>query len=230
MVILEPHVVEVIISVLYALWKARNTAVWDVLLPKPVDVWSRAAAAAYDWTKFTAPLARVIRPAALDLTPSSPLPPNEQQSHLHCYVDGGFKATSREATFGAMLLTANNNFVAAMNGRLAACVNPLMAETLACKEVLSWLKNRVSTPVRLYTDCSSLLRLLTKFVPEPRSYVGIAVSDCRRILCSFPLCSIGFVLRSSNLLAHVLACEAYSQATPMFWDLFPPDFVAPLFH
>nr|GMC60556.1 uncharacterized protein LOC109181286 [Ipomoea batatas] len=115
-----------------------------------------------------------------------------------------------------------------MNGRLTACTCPLMAEALACKEALSWLKNRGMDPVRVYTDCSSLHWLLTSLAPKPRSYVGIAISDCRFLLSSLPACSVGFIPRTVNSVAHALATAAYSQASSLFWDDIPPDFVASL--
>ncbi|XP_031131889.1 uncharacterized protein LOC116033276 [Ipomoea triloba] len=65
---------------------------------------------------------------------------------------------SRKATVGAVLLAQGGGFVAAFNGHLSACHSPLMAESLACKEVLSWLKGQGIASVHVHTDFSFVPR------------------------------------------------------------------------
>ncbi|XP_031125218.1 uncharacterized protein LOC116027653 [Ipomoea triloba] len=78
-------------------------------------------------------------------------------AELLCYVDAGFHQQTKEATVGAVLMP-HGSFVAAFNSRLPNCYSPLMAESLACKKALSWLKGRG------YPRCIS-----TRIVPLSRA-------------------------------------------------------------
>ncbi|XP_031127776.1 uncharacterized protein LOC116029874 [Ipomoea triloba] len=127
------------------------------------------------------------------------------------FFDAGFRAHSRGGTVGAILLTPDGSFVAAYNGLLPTCYSPLMAESLACSAVLSWLKGRGITSVQVYTDCSTLKNLLTAPSSSLFSYVGYSIDASRAIMSTFVSCTVSYVPRFANRAAHTLATMAFSQ-------------------
>ncbi|XP_031099706.1 uncharacterized protein LOC116003905 [Ipomoea triloba] len=217
------------VATLYHIWLAHNSAVWKNCLPLPKSVWRSAYAVAMAWCSIhhdqnqqPTSLSPTVSPPALQPQALSPA------AGYRCYFDAGYMEDTRRATIGAVLLSANGDFLAAFNGPLHGCLSPLMAESMACKEVLSWLKNRGFDHVALHTDCASLHRLLTTIHNELFSYVAFSIESSRAIMSSFTNCSISLVPRAANLGAHSLASLAYSQTGFLFWDSIPRDAIAAL--
>lgn len=92
-----------------------------------------------------------------------------------------------------------------------------LAESLAYKETLSWLKDRGMLLVELFMDCSNLQHYLSSSRIDVFYYVGFSISGCRDIMSSFTHCLVSLVPRSSNLIAHALATMAYPQANTLYW-------------
>ncbi|XP_031125428.1 uncharacterized protein LOC116027784 [Ipomoea triloba] len=182
-------------AILYAIWSARNSALWEAKVPTPASVVA---------------LAR----RALALPPS----------FLRCHVDAAYGSCSGKATAGVVLLRPNGEFVAAMSTPLPYCDSVIMAETLACKEALSWLKGRNEEAVVLLTDCAVLCANLRSSL-EIMSYIGIATKECCRLMSTIVSCSVLYIPRSNNVLAHVLARDCFTslQGDTLFWDIVPPS-------
>ncbi|XP_019151856.1 PREDICTED: uncharacterized protein LOC109148575 [Ipomoea nil] len=196
-----------VIVVLYNIWNARNTAVWEHALPRPEQVWRRAATAlhAYQQMHRPPPTAPVTEAAAAN---GSDTP--------RCYVDAGYRPDTGEATYGAMLLSHHGTFVAATSGKLSGAFSAVMAETLACKEALSWLKDRDIRKVDLLTDCSELQNALYSSPTANFSHIGIIVDQCRTAISLFTHCSLSYISRTLNFHAHTLASLAFDQEQPMY--------------
>ncbi|XP_019162216.1 PREDICTED: uncharacterized protein LOC109158777 [Ipomoea nil] len=202
-----------VVGVLYFLWMARNEAVWQHAVRRPEVVWRRAAAGEASYTALHS------RPEAA--------PAGEVQTvaagRTTCYVDAGYDPGTGDATYGAVLLDPNGLFKAAANGKLPGCLTPLMAEALACKEALSWLKDRNENEVDILTDCLVFRNAVHAVTTPNLSYVGIVIEQCRIAINSFVFCSLSFIPRTLNLHAHTLARLAHDQDHSMYWDLIPPD-------
>ncbi|XP_019171081.1 PREDICTED: uncharacterized protein LOC109166643 [Ipomoea nil] len=227
-------------AILYNIWRARNLAVWEATLPRPETVLKAAAAAKLAWTRaHPLPMTR-----AAQLLPEPAL--LQEDAELHgseayaaepshglpmriCRVDGGFMQETSRAAVGAVLLDTDGGYVSAYTAPLRNCSSPLMAEALACKEALSWLKDRGEQNVEIYTDCLTLHHYLTTPTVGLRTYLGYAIDSCRRIASLFQSCSFCFSPRLDNYLAHALATTAYQQSVPMYWDLLPPDIISAYF-
>ncbi|XP_031120222.1 uncharacterized protein LOC116023365 [Ipomoea triloba] len=210
-----------VVTLLYYVWKARNTTVWEGSLPHPRAVWRSARTAVIAWRHVhSSPNHHQPNHAATAF--------QEPATAMHCYVDAGYHLQSKEATVGAVLLTQNGDFIAAFNDRLPPCFSPLMAEALACKEALSWLKDRGLTSVHIFTDCSTLKNLLSASSSNLYSYVGFSIEASRAIMLSFIHCSVSLIPRIANRGAHALTALAHSQTSALYWDSFPPDSIAGL--
>ncbi|XP_019153861.1 PREDICTED: uncharacterized protein LOC109150406 [Ipomoea nil] len=171
-------------AILYNIWRARNMAVWEAKLPRPITILRIAAAAKESWTRAHPP--PVARAAPLPTEP--PLAQenaelNHAEPHIveqHdgspkriCYVDAGFLPETGQAAGGAVLVDTNGAYVSAHAGPLRNCTSPLMAEAL------SWLKDRGEQIVEIYTDCLMLHRYLTTPTVALRTYLGYAIDNCR---------------------------------------------------
>ncbi|XP_031105287.1 uncharacterized protein LOC116010152 [Ipomoea triloba] len=210
----------IVVALLYYLWRARNTTLWEGSLPHPKAVWRSARVAVQAW--------RQVHPAA-DEQPSAQavtsLPVHNAE--LLCYVDAGFHQQTKAATVVAVLMQ-HGSFVAAFNSRLSNCYSPLMAESLACKEALSWLKDRGVSSVHIFTDCSTLRSLLTATTISLFSYVSFSIDASRSIMASFIRCSVSLIPMSANRGAHALAAVAFSQSSALYWDSIPPNSISEL--
>ncbi|XP_019186508.1 PREDICTED: uncharacterized protein LOC109181212 [Ipomoea nil] len=227
------------VAILYNVWRARNRAVWEATLPRPEVVLKIAAAAKLAWNR--------AHPQPTAQATTLPAMPNPLQgsANLHapnslaakppgpprriCRVDGGYMQETGQAALGVLLLDTDGGYVSAYSGPLQGCSSPLMAEELACKEALSWLKDRGEQNVEVYTDCLTLHRYLTTPTVVLRTYLGYAIDTCRLIASSFQSCSFHFIPRLENHLAHALATTAYQQTATMYWDLLPPDVISAYF-
>ncbi|XP_019172824.1 PREDICTED: uncharacterized protein LOC109168240 [Ipomoea nil] len=102
--------VGMVVGVLYHIWRARNSAVWDKAL----------AAAAF----------RQVHQRQQSTPPSAVSTP-PTHARLKCGADAGYKQTTGDATYGMVSLGHDGSFVAAKCGKLHGAFSPLMAEALA---------------------------------------------------------------------------------------------------
>ncbi|XP_019173296.1 PREDICTED: uncharacterized protein LOC109168895 [Ipomoea nil] len=217
-------------AILYYIWKARNGAVWDAYLPTPKKLIATARGAIHAWQLVHH--AGTTQPAAHPPSPDFALslhanPANDAPAEIReCHFDAAYHPTTNKASAGAVLRDENGSYVTAFSTTLPDCFSPLMTEAYACKEVLSWLRDRGHRCVRLYTDCLTLKNYLSSNSGPVRSYVGYAIDSCRSIITSFDYCFISFVPRSDNLVTHTLASAAFDYATVMYWDYIPSNTIS----
>ncbi|XP_019179952.1 PREDICTED: uncharacterized protein LOC109175154 [Ipomoea nil] len=189
------------VAVLYHLWQSRNSAVWEKSLPRPTSLWRRTSAAIGSYCHA-------------NHHPALPAPHGPEHAHHarpRCFVDASFRHATREAYYGAVLLSPDGSFIAARNRILPTCFSPFMAEAMACKEALSWLIRRNTVEVDLLTDCLQLRNALRQETTTIMSYAGLAVDHCRSLMTSFTYCSLSYVSRQFNLHAHALASLVFTQ-------------------
>ncbi|XP_019166879.1 PREDICTED: uncharacterized protein LOC109162647 [Ipomoea nil] len=137
---------EQICGILYEIWRARNMAVWNSLLPTPSHLCHAFHGIWTAWSLINSPAATVVPdappepaapldPAAPLVPPASLLPPVPEVSTslplgvVSCYADAGFHGTS--PSFGFYVCSAQGGFLAAANGPLICPYDPLLAEAMA---------------------------------------------------------------------------------------------------
>lgn len=213
------------VAALYHTWRTRNQVVWDGLLPLPRRVKYSAEAALQAWTAVHH--GNSIVPESSNVT--SNVSDHVQSVWPRCYFDAGYCATTRKASYGAVLLTAQGDFLTTCAGPLPDCYSPLMAEAEACKQVLPWLRDKGLESVEIYTDCSQL-RSHLQHGGSIRSHAGYAIQASRTFMLLFHSCVVKLVPRSQNVIAHTLAALAFSQLDSLYWDSVPPDAISALLH
>lgn len=149
-------------------------------------------------------------------------PPQRRHDAFTCYIDGGFKSDTKEATFGFVLYEPGGNFVKAINGKLNFCLNPLMAEALALKEALTWIKDKSVPRVQVFSDCMTLIRSISDHRFVGSSFEAVTILQCKSLMQSFSFFSCDFISRHFNF-SHILASEAFGQQSCSSWDFAPFD-------
>ncbi|XP_019195701.1 PREDICTED: uncharacterized protein LOC109189547 [Ipomoea nil] len=210
------------VAIMYHIWLQRNSAVWDYKVGLPWHVHATAVASFDAWRKAVGTEPRQHEASAPTVAVG------QSTGQLFCYFDAAYVAPDGEGAYGLVLQHAGGEFFAAKNGLLPPCHGPFMAESYACKESLSWLRERGVMEVVLRTDCLNLRHTLSSSAAEFHSYDGVAVSACRDLMSLLHSCSIICIPRSSNVLAHSLAQAALSQANSMAWEDVPPAFISTL--
>ncbi|XP_019175652.1 PREDICTED: uncharacterized protein LOC109170972 [Ipomoea nil] len=206
-----------IVAVLYHLWIARNSVVWEGSMKMPKMLWCSAKATLTAWVAARSPTPPTAQQQCHAVIPQGPA----------CFVDAAWSQMSRTAAFGAVMLDGSGCFVAETSGRLPFCENAITAEALACMEALSWLKDRQVTEITIHTDCSVLQSYLSRIGSQPRSYVGIVVHECQVLTAQYNSCQFHFIPRRLNIIAHTLASLVSDQNITMYWDDVPPDAIIP---
>ncbi|XP_031116501.1 uncharacterized protein LOC116020159 [Ipomoea triloba] len=212
------------VAALYYTWRARNSAVWDGLLPLPRRVTQSAKVALQAWTAVH------HNHAATAVHTSAHADPEQHQiTTPKCFFDASFMPNTLRSSFGAVLLSPNGVFMAACAGPLPDCLSPLMAEVEACKMALTWLSEKGLESVALLTDCSQLRSQLSQDCPN-RSYTGLTIQTCKALRASFHSCVVTLVPRLNNVIAHTLAKSVVSQTSILYWDSVPPNSIFALLH
>nr|GLL37992.1 uncharacterized protein LOC109147027 [Ipomoea trifida] len=102
----------------HSVWTARNQAVWE---------------GSHSMPRSTAPASPALPPAFN--------PPHRLAfTGRICFVDAGFHGPNSTAAFGFYLRNGDGSFVVAVKGPLACLHDPALAEAMAVREALSWLK------------------------------------------------------------------------------------------
>ncbi|XP_019190784.1 PREDICTED: uncharacterized protein LOC109185260 [Ipomoea nil] len=219
---------EQICGILYEIWRARNMVVWDFVLPTPSHLCHGFHGTWSAWASNNTPAAPPI-PAA-PLVPAAPLLPTAPEmatwlplDAIICYADAGFHGTS--PSFGFYVCSTEGGFVAATNGPLICPYDPLLVEAMAVREALSWLQEHNFHNVVIFSDCAVLVSCFRN-ASSYRSYLGVILDSCLHLFRSFHSCSIKFVHRDANTVAHALAKHGSAVDTRTVWRDFPPSFVS----
>ncbi|KAM6596039.1 hypothetical protein CsatA_006563 [Cannabis sativa] len=83
-------------------------------------------------------------------------------------------------------------------------IQPVVAEALGVKEVLSWIKEKGWTGVHVETDCLNVTQALRSAI-NMRSLFGNIIKDYKALLSDLSNVSVYFVKRSANRVAHSFA-------------------------
>ncbi|XP_074363934.1 uncharacterized protein LOC141704624 [Apium graveolens] len=88
-------------------------------------------------------------------------------------------------------------------------VAPELAEIIAIKEALSWVKERAWNMVVIESDCLVAVQAIRSAVTMISPF-GRNVEVCRSLLREVKTISLSFIKRSANEAAHYVARESYS--------------------
>lgn len=139
-------------ATLWVLWLVRNEVVWGNGIWTMYNICMQIQCLRTSWKEL---FAKSNLPTPL-ASPAIWLPP--QFGFVKCNVDA--MIFDDGAGYGAVLRDHEGRFVAAKSGRLSTVSDPFMAEALAVKEALTWIKDVGHVNVIIETDCLTFVLLL----------------------------------------------------------------------
>ncbi|XP_031127667.1 uncharacterized protein LOC116029767 [Ipomoea triloba] len=202
-------------------WKARNDKIWNGRLWSVDSLKRQVDALVAAWKQYYHTPSVGLQRSTQSLDFWMPPPSGKYK----CNVDAALFATG--VAFGAVVRDSNGKFVAACGGSLLCVSDPFVAEAMAIKEALTWIKDRGMTHVILETDCLNFCNSFNSILLD-LSYVGLIIKQCKLIARDIGDIVVHHVRRSANQVAHVLARAAGSFPVLSVWDSYPPDCISSL--
>ncbi|XP_031115730.1 uncharacterized protein LOC116019596 [Ipomoea triloba] len=128
---------------------------------------------------------------------------------ISVHTDAVVFLETQEVTFGVIIKDNRGEYIAAKSGHLRCLLDAHIAEAVAIRVALSWVKERGHSKVMMYTDCQMVCKLFNGNLLD-LSFAGCVINDCRELSRHFESVSVKFISRSVNKAAHVLARAARS--------------------
>ncbi|VFR01219.1 unnamed protein product [Cuscuta campestris] len=200
---------------IWAIWKARNQACWElnVVRPEVAANWAREVCVART--------SRDIHGGTMPTSEGSGLQHLDRPDLLHCFVDAAMFEQVGSASVAAALLDGYGKFIGGFNKLVTCPLVPRYVETLAIKEALSWLKERNIHEVGIFSDYVQVVHALKNDVVDARSYLNAVEDDCKKLTYFFNYVNFFHIHRQSNLIAHTLARLAVNGCYE--WHSIPPN-------
>ncbi|XP_031094424.1 uncharacterized protein LOC115998895 [Ipomoea triloba] len=116
-----------------------------------------------------------------------------------------FTNTNRDLEYyGVIILDSDGGFIVAKNGPLR-CLNDVhLAEVLAIKEVLSWVKDKGFSKILVYSNCQTVCNLLNGSSMD-YSYAGYVINECKGYQRHYESVPFRFISRLVNKSAHAFS-------------------------
>ncbi|XP_031094369.1 uncharacterized protein LOC115998848 [Ipomoea triloba] len=202
------------------MWKVRNDKVWNDREWTLSMIVAQVEALVLSWKQAY----HSTTPQGNSHSPIKWFPPSA--GYLKCNIDAALLEDCMG--FGAVLGDHEGKFITACVGRYMSCSrDPYIAETMAVKEALTWLKSRNISHVVVESDCLNFCSTFNSLSPD-LSYAGLIVKQCRSIARDIGDIVVCHVKRSANHVAHVLAQVASSFPVLTMWDSIPPSCISDL--
>ncbi|XP_019156795.1 PREDICTED: uncharacterized protein LOC109153341 [Ipomoea nil] len=209
-------------AVFYVIWTTRNNLVWQNTAPSIVRMRNHVSHLQNLWAEAYSKQPRGLTQADTEVAWE---PPNSGK--LKCNVDAALFTSG--AGFGAVVRDHMGRFVAARGGRFDGIQDPFMAETIAVREALSWLKTLHHRSFIIESDCLNFCNAFNSCFSE-FSYVGTIIAQCRVLASDIGDVTVCHIRRSSNHVAHALARATGSMSGSQVWENIPPACISKLFH
>ncbi|XP_017245371.1 uncharacterized protein LOC108217030 [Daucus carota subsp. sativus] len=169
------------ITLCWAIWRARNDLVWNL---KTTSVYRVVAAAKQYLSQWKAAQGRLFR---------APLQPSvegdgavtwakPQQNTVKVSVDAAIFEDREEVGLGMVARDSTGQLSLARTNLHQGVVSPEVAEAMAIKEALSWIKQERWPHVVLESDCLVVIQAIRSKAPM-RSPFGVLIEHCRQSIC-----------------------------------------------
>ncbi|XP_031101762.1 uncharacterized protein LOC116005658 [Ipomoea triloba] len=208
---------------IWAIWTARNDALWNAKVWNDVSLKNFIVNCVSTWLESYLSTNLSLHGTPIhEVAVWSPPP----LGMVKCNIDASLLHDN--VGFGAVIRDHFGHFVAAFSGLLPCAKDPYLAETMAVKEALTWIKNRGYNNIIVESDCQSFC-LNFNSACNDFYYVGLLIKQCRYIASGIGNISVRHVNRSANHVAHVLARATGSSSVLGVWDFAPPDCISSFF-
>ncbi|XP_043810985.1 uncharacterized protein LOC122723271 [Manihot esculenta] len=158
------------------------------------------------------------------LTVWSPPP----QGWIKVNIDASLNSQRSSLGFGCVVRDTNGRFMAAKAGCFCSQMEVKCAKAMAFREALSWIKECGWDQVLFESDAQVLVVSINNASLDDLSPFRLLVQDCKLLLSSYEEVRCGFIHRSANDVAHVLATSAHSKSDQGVWVHVPPPHIVSL--
>jgi len=142
-------------AVWWSVWRARNDVVWNGKPWHLMNVVHEVYRNIEAWQNLgSASLAVDTYSHAWQSRAAN------SEDEVRIFVDAAVFSNPERAFFGCVVLGLNGDFLAARNGDLRCMNDAHLAEALAVKEALSWVKDKGYAKIKLFSNCQSVCNLL----------------------------------------------------------------------
>lgn len=196
-----------VVTLCWSIWRSRNDVVWNQRHTKVTKTVADARQYLIQW-KTTQTRSYV--------TPLQPLVEGDgalvwvkpQPNKIKVSVDAAVFDDRGGVGFGLVARDSDGQLIEAKAIFQPSVVSPLLAETMAFKEPLSWMETRGWSEATVESDCLVMVQAV-RSTTSFRSYFGLLIEDCRNSLLSLNNVKLFYVKRSANMVAHQVARESY---------------------
>ncbi|XP_026433777.1 uncharacterized protein LOC113331264 [Papaver somniferum] len=138
-------------------------------------------------------------------------PPKD--NYLKINIDALFDHNTKEIGVGLIIRDSAGSAKGIRGRYFNGGVNPEQAECVAMIEAIQWAKELNLNNVLLESDCKNVVTAINNVISTVQWTNQSYVDGIRHILSSAMYFGVGYVKRSANNIAHVIAHEARSQKT-----------------
>ncbi|KAL8114965.1 hypothetical protein AgCh_021696 [Apium graveolens] len=198
----------VVVTVCWAIWKARNEKHWNKKQVSLNDLLAPAKIYLNQWQesqgRTTEVLIQLGNPG--DGANSWVAP---QMVTIKVNVDAAIFKDPSAFGVGLIARDSRGELMYACSTYYKDDVSPELAEVLAIKEALSWIMEQAWEEFQLESDCLVAVQAIRSNVTMSSPF-GVVVEECRSLIRNSNKVNLSFVRRSANMAAHFLAKESCS--------------------
>lgn len=196
----------VVVTICWAIWKARNDKHWNKKQVSLNSVIAMAKQYLGQWKEAQSRSSEALTQSfyAGDGASSWVKP---QVGTIKATVDAALFEEQPAYGIGLVARDAEGELVQATALYCEGVTSPVLAEALAIKEALSWIKMKAWEMVQLESDCLVAIQAIRSKVLMTSPF-GLVIEECRRMLLESNKVSLFFIKRSANMVAHYLAKES----------------------
>ncbi|CAH9075012.1 unnamed protein product [Cuscuta epithymum] len=207
------------IMLIWGLWNARNTILWQQVYTPPQSIVAGALTFLEGWQQAQG----TNRKSQNQLqTTVRWVKPDEGRVKIN--TDAAVKTGSGSMGLEWIARSSEGEFIVGGAINRTGVFLPREAEALAVREALSWLKEAGWDHIDLETDSLQLIKSIQS--GEDESSFGVIVGDIRELSTSFNDITFAHVRRSANRAAHDMAKAADSMSGCHIWFSFHPDCIS----
>jgi len=213
-------------SVIWNIWKHHNLRVWNDETVSSTKVVEKAINMVEDWK-----MANIPAVLASNSNHQQAMASTSQQHQIKwqphvvgrykCNIDAAFSSQVNRTIIGICVRDTEGTFVLAKTMTYPCNVQVDVGEALGLYTALQWLSDMQIDNVDFETD-SKLTTDVFLSTRNDLSKFGCIISSCRSLFSTFFSNSrVEFVRRQANVVAHALAREAMSFASPAVYFELP---------
>ncbi|CAA7058694.1 unnamed protein product [Microthlaspi erraticum] len=184
----------------WAIWKSRNTFLFEERLFSPAETISKATKEAREWQQ-----AQFSVPKPQQGNTQSGRRQNKPNT-ITCFSDGAWSADNWTGGMGWLFVDESGKTLTTGSSAEASIASPLVAEAISIRSALNHALDIGITDLHLKTDAQDLVRALT-MQEQIKEIYGI-LFDIQTLAFLFESISFSFVPRSENTFADSIAKNA----------------------